>query len=397
MIHCPSCRRETIIGSQGLPKNFEVLRIRDELKQWTSERLSALRVQNDHVIREKEQKALEAERLAQMAQQEAAQAAQHAKALQQQVAINAREKQKAIEAAESAHARAIQAVVRAEELQNETEILKRQVEYDAMELQQVKSDARSAAAIAADLQSKANALQEQVDRVKSQLLLHSGKHDPTRMVVLVCDPITVGSWLLPYTRYTVICIANENERRLDPILAAKEWIDATKTKQHRSYRHPLWTTPANVHAEMNTGTQHRLVAATTSAVQSSPSAHTTTQEKELSQPTSSSQPTTTTMVTSTKNDVHGQHVNALPQSHSHAVSRQNASVKVYRRYSDFVWLYDILCMNYPGLFVPCLPGKQFFNGHSDFVLERMRSLQVRTLYIYIYISVDMESMSMYDI
>ncbi|CAK4601006.1 unnamed protein product [Aphanomyces euteiches] len=143
--------------------NFEVLRIRDELEQWTSERLAAFRAQSERVIGEKEKLALEAEKAAQIAQQEAAQAAEHAEALQRQVAINAREKQAAIAAAETAHARAIQAVVRAEELQNETEVLKRQVEWDAIQLQQVKKDASSAVAIAADLQSKANALQEQVD------------------------------------------------------------------------------------------------------------------------------------------------------------------------------------------------------------------------------------------
>ncbi|CAK4490718.1 unnamed protein product [Aphanomyces euteiches] len=287
-VECPSCRRETIIGADGLPKNFEVLRIRDELEQWTSERLAAFRAQSERVIGEKEKLALEAEKAAQIAQQEAAQAAEHAEALQRQVAINAREKQAAIAAAETAHARAIQAVVRAEELQNETEVLKRQVEWDAIQLQQVKKDASSAVAIAADLQSKANALQEQVDRVKAQLSLHSGKHDPTRMVVLVCDPITVGSWLLPYTRYTVICIANENDQ-MDSMRAAKEWICKP---------------------------------------------------------------------------------NQVPFLKSHL-----ASVKVYRRYSDFVWLHQALCDDFPGLFVPFLPGKHFFKNNIDFVSDRMRSLQ----------------------
>ncbi|OQS02591.1 hypothetical protein THRCLA_05053 [Thraustotheca clavata] len=292
IITCPSCRRETKVGPEGLPKNFEVLRIRDELEQWTAERLAAFRAKSDKVISEKEKMAMEAEKAAQIAQQEAAQAAEHAQALQRQVAINTREKQSALEAAESAHARAIQAVVRAEELQNETEILKRQVEWDAVQLQQIKKDASISSAIAADLQSKADALQEQVNRVQSQLLLHSGKQDPTRMVVLVCEPITVGSWLLPYTRYTVICIANENGA-MDSMLAAKDWL----------YYKP------KLHTSLN-----------------------------LSSPT-------------------------------------NASVRVYRRYSDFVWLHDVLCTSYPGLFVPYLPGKQFFNGSTDFVHERMRSLQ----------------------
>ncbi|ETV88858.1 hypothetical protein, variant [Aphanomyces astaci] len=290
-IQCPSCRRETVIAPEGLPKNFEVLRIRDELEQWTSERLAAFRVQSEKVIEEKEKAALEAERAAQIAQQEAEKAAEHAQALQRQVAISTREKQAAISASEAAHARAIQAVVRAEELQNETEVLKRQVEWDAVQLQQVKKDASSAAAIAADLQTKADALQEQVDRVKSQLSLHSGKHDPTRMVVLVCEPITVGSWLLPYTRYTVICIANEHGE-MDSMRAAKEWAVCKPSHQ-------------------------------------------------------------------------------LPCLQS----AQLASVKVYRRYSDFVWLHQALCDAFPGLFVPFLPEKHFFKNNADFVSDRMRSLQ----------------------
>ncbi|RHY57329.1 hypothetical protein DYB30_002172 [Aphanomyces astaci] len=293
-IQCPSCRRETVIAPEGLPKNFEVLRIRDELEQWTSERLAAFRVQSEKVIEEKEKAALEAERAAQIAQQEAEKAAEHAQALQRQVAISTREKQAAISASETAHARAIQAVVRAEELQNETEVLKRQVEWDAVQLQQVKKDASSAAAIAADLQTKADALQEQVDRVRSQLSLHSGKHDPTRMVVLVCEPITVGSWLLPYTRYTVvrlICIANEHGE-MDSMRAAKEWAVCKPSHQ-------------------------------------------------------------------------------LPCLQS----AQLASVKVYRRYSDFVWLHQALCDAFPGLFVPFLPEKHFFKNNADFVSDRMRSLQ----------------------
>ncbi|EQC40776.1 hypothetical protein SDRG_01847 [Saprolegnia diclina VS20] len=284
IITCPSCRRETLVGRDGLPKNFEVLRIRDELEQWTSERLAAFRAQSDGIIREKETIAREAEQAAQIAQQKADQAADHARALQQQVTLNARERQAALEAAEAAQRGARDAISLAEKLQNETDDLKRQLQLDALQLQQIKKDASTSSAIAADLESKANALQAQVDRVKSQLLLHSGKQDPTRMVVLVCDPITVGSWLLPYTRYTVICIANENGA-MDSMLAARDWI------------------------------------------------------------------------------------------YSVNLTQANASVRVYRRYSDFGWLHDALCVEYPGLFVPFLPGKTFFNGHADFVNERMRSLQ----------------------
>ncbi|OQR90447.1 hypothetical protein ACHHYP_05508 [Achlya hypogyna] len=296
IITCPSCRRETAVGREGLPKNFEVLRIRDELEQWTSERLAAFRAHSDGIIKEKEAIAREAEQAAQIAQQKADQAAEHARALQHQVAINARERQAALEAAEAAQNGAREAISLAEKLQNETDDLKRQVQLDALQLQQIKKDASTSSAIAADLESKANALQAQVDRVKSQLLLHSGKQDPTRMVVLVCDPITVGSWLLPYTRYTVICIANENGA-MDSMLAAKDWI----------YSSP----------KLGYGLQLSV----------------------------------------------------------NLSSQVNASVRVYRRYSDFVWLHDALCVSFPGLFVPFLPGKQFFNGHADFVLERMRALQ----------------------
>ncbi|RHY31634.1 hypothetical protein DYB32_003306 [Aphanomyces invadans] len=228
MKHVPSSLKS--LGSDilpwGLPKNFEVLRIRDELEQWTSERLAAFRAQSEKVIEEKEKAALEAERAAQIAQQEAEKAAERAQSLQRQVASSTREKQEAISASEKAHARAIQAVVRAEELQNETEVLKRQVEWDAIQLHQIKKDASCAAAIAADLQTKADALQ------------------------------------------------------------AQEWV--CKSNYH------------------------------------------------------------------------------VPQL---------ASVKVYRRYSDFVWLHETLCDAFPGLFVPFLPEKHFFNNNSDFVSDRMRSLQ----------------------
>eukprot|EP00494_Astrolonche_serrata_P033169 UN33438 len=47
-----------------------------------------------------------------------------------------------------------------------------------------------------------------------------------------------------------------------------------------------------------------------------------------------------------------------------------------RRYSDFVWLRDMLCSQYPGMFVPPLPPKAMFGNFADeFVEERRLDLE----------------------
>lgn len=54
--------------------------------------------------------------------------------------------------------------------------------------------------------------------------------------------------------------------------------------------------------------------------------------------------------------------------------------EVFRRYSDFEWLRDILCRRYPGLLLPALPPKEIAVGSKDtdstFVKIRMFQLQV---------------------
>ncbi|GMF38250.1 unnamed protein product [Phytophthora fragariaefolia] len=240
-------------------------------------------------VKEKEQLAREAEEHARTAQRESVQASQRAVFLAKQVEINEQEKRRAQELAEEARHRALVASQQAEALQAETENLKRQLQSDAAQLARVQRDASSAAAVAKELHSKAEQLQQQVDCVRAQLSLHAGRHDPSKLVVLVCEPTTVGSWLLPYTRYAVISIASDTAKgaqAIDPYQAAKTW---TRLRQ---------------------------------------------------------------------------------------VEEPSSSVKVYRRYSDFVWLLRELQRQFPFELVPCVPGKQlFFNKEKEFVGERMRLLQ----------------------
>lgn len=287
---CPTCRRATPFdpheGARSLPKNFELLRVRQEIEAQTQAQLRQLKELWATRVWEKEQLAREAQEHAKVAERESVQASQRAHFLARQVAMNEQEKKQAQDMAEEARAKARLASQRAEELQQETEQLKLRLQLEARQLERVQHDASSAAATAAALHSKAEQLQQQVDRVRAQLSLHSGRHDPKNLVVLVNEPTTVGSWLLPYTRYAVISIASDAVERLDPYQAAKTW---TMMRQ---------------------------------------------------------------------------------------VAEPSASVKVYRRYSDFVWLHHELTRKFPFELVPCVPGKQlFFNKEKEFVGERMRLLQ----------------------
>lgn len=45
---------------------------------------------------------------------------------------------------------------------------------------------------------------------------------------------------------------------------------------------------------------------------------------------------------------------------------------VYRRYSDFCWLYDTLVALYPGVFIPVLPPKKVFGKSDEFLLTQRR-------------------------
>ncbi|TDH67492.1 hypothetical protein CCR75_008820 [Bremia lactucae] len=292
-LECPTCRRVTrldgVEGARTLPKNYELLRARQEMETQTQTHLRKLQAMWTTQVKEKEQLAKEAEEHARTAQRESVQASQKAIFLAKQVEINEQEKKRAQELAEDARHRALVASQQAEALQIETENLKRQLQKDAAQLARVQLDASSAAAVAKELHTKAESLQQQIDCVRAQLSLHSGRHDPGKLVVLVCEPTTVGSWLLPYTRYAVISIASDTAKgahAIDPYQAAKTW----------------------------------------------------TQLRQVEEPCS--------------------------------------SVKVYRRYSDFVWLHLELQRQYPFELIPCVPGKQlFFNKEKEFVGERMRLLQ----------------------
>jgi len=56
---------------------------------------------------------------------------------------------------------------------------------------------------------------------------------------------------------------------------------------------------------------------------------------------------------------------------------QGNNLCVYRRFSDFERLWEMLCIEFPGRIVPCLPTKVYVNsGGEDVVLERMEWLQV---------------------
>ncbi|GAB9474826.1 Sorting nexin [Globisporangium polare] len=287
---CPTCRRTTTFdsreGARSLPKNFELLRVRHEIESQTQLQLHHLKELWATRVWEKEQLAREAQEHAKIAERESVQASQRAHFLARQVQMNEQEKKQAQDMAEEARQKAILASQRAEALQHETEQLKHQLQVEALQLERVQNDASSAAAVAAQLHSKAEQLQQQVDRVRAQLSLHSGRHDPKNLVVLVNEPTIVGSWLLPYTRYAVISIASDGLECIDPYQAAKTW---TMMRQ---------------------------------------------------------------------------------------VAEPSASVKVYRRYSDFVWLHRELTRKFPFELVPCVPGKQlFFNKEKEFVGERMRLLQ----------------------
>ncbi|CAI5719647.1 unnamed protein product [Hyaloperonospora brassicae] len=292
-VKCPTCRRVTplnrSIGARALPKNYELVRARQEMEVRSQLHLCRLKEEWASQVKEKELLAREAQEHARTAQRESVQASQRAMFLAKQVQINEQEKKEAQDLAEEARHRALVASQQAAVLQTETETLKRQLEVDAAQLARMQHDASSAAAVAKELASKAEQLQQQVDCVRAQLSLHAGRHDPGKLVVLVCEPTTVGSWLLPYTRYAVICIASDTAKggqSIDPYQAAKTW---TRLRQ---------------------------------------------------------------------------------------VEEPSSSVKVYRRYSDFVWLHRELQRQFPFRLVPCLPGKQlFFNKDKEFVGERMRLLQ----------------------
>ena len=47
---------------------------------------------------------------------------------------------------------------------------------------------------------------------------------------------------------------------------------------------------------------------------------------------------------------------------------------VRRRYSDFEWLWTVLCARYPGTIIPVLPGKSMFGSGEEFLKARQEGL-----------------------
>nr|CCA21013.1 conserved hypothetical protein [Albugo laibachii Nc14] len=305
-IECPTCRTMTQLPSEinpirNLPKNYELLRVRDEMQSsQIHHQLSSLKEKwLTHVV-QKEHLARDAKEVARLALHESEEAASKSRGLAKQVEINEQEKLRAQQLAKEAKEKAIRASHKAEMLQEETEQLKQQLRSEASELRRLQSDATTTAAATAELHTRAQQLQRQIDRVSAQLSLHSGRHDPAKLVVLVCEPMTVGKWLLPYTRYAVISITTETGT-------------VNKNGEHRS--------------GIDQDKKNSFKAAKMWIMQ-------------------------------------------------HQVAEPSASVKVYRRYSDFVWLHQQLCRKHPFELVPGIPGKQvFFNKENEFVGERMKLLQ----------------------
>ena len=55
---------------------------------------------------------------------------------------------------------------------------------------------------------------------------------------------------------------------------------------------------------------------------------------------------------------------------------KKSSFSVLRRYSDFLWLYETLSMNNPGVVVPPVPDKNTFGRFAeDFVQQRRMALE----------------------
>ena len=55
---------------------------------------------------------------------------------------------------------------------------------------------------------------------------------------------------------------------------------------------------------------------------------------------------------------------------------QRSSFSVLRRYSDFLWLYETLCVNNPGVVVPPVPEKSALNRFDEhFVRQRRLALE----------------------
>ena len=67
---------------------------------------------------------------------------------------------------------------------------------------------------------------------------------------------------------------------------------------------------------------------------------------------------------------HNLQFSLIPQTTSHLFSK--SSFSVLRRYSDFLWLYETLSNNNPGVVVPPVPEKSPFNRFDASFLQQRR-------------------------
>ena len=60
------------------------------------------------------------------------------------------------------------------------------------------------------------------------------------------------------------------------------------------------------------------------------------------------------------------------------IIEENKKFVVQRRYSDFIWMREVLTKNFPRIFVPPIPGKKIGGRRfeNDFVLDRMKYLNI---------------------
>ena len=64
--------------------------------------------------------------------------------------------------------------------------------------------------------------------------------------------------------------------------------------------------------------------------------------------------------------------NRFNQYHAYPIQTIPSTEGIYRRYSEFEWLYTTLVAMYPGVFVPPIPPKKMFGGKDDSFIETQR-------------------------
>ena len=115
-------------------------------------------------------------------------------------------------------------------------------------------------------------------------------------------------------------------------------------------------------------------------------------KRSLSEQTQNSQPFTSTNLTSNQDSDKFFKISVIdPQkignpANSHIIytvktttnipTFRQSSMTVIRRYSDFLWLYECLCQNNPGIFIPPPPSKQAYGRFKlDFIEQRRQGLE----------------------